>query len=262
VGGGGDEPLLGQGRMIARDFCGLLLKPCMNSQTGKTAWATGALAAKDMPALAAPAVLRLGKPRRCMVMMTPGGGCGAPLGRVPGRAIGDAAAVTLTEMVGEWPRGVSGRRIAHGEDVPVLPVAATVAVMKVAWSCELRHDEPLNTGRPVARSWRKPFATHPPAHLTGRREFRGSVAEVHLLPLVVRRRFWERSHGVSQQSESRSGADLSIIGAQLCCLRRAFDRSQGGRRCVLSPRPARSRSRRSVVSRGRCPHSCRRSYGP
>ncbi|MEU3088644.1 hypothetical protein ABZ703_19875 [Streptomyces massasporeus] len=35
--------------MIARDFCGLLLKPCMNSHTGKTPWATGALVTGEPP---------------------------------------------------------------------------------------------------------------------------------------------------------------------------------------------------------------------
>lgn len=35
--------------MIAGDFCGLLLKPCMNSQTGKTPWAAGALVTGEPP---------------------------------------------------------------------------------------------------------------------------------------------------------------------------------------------------------------------
>jgi hypothetical protein len=51
---------------------------------------------------AASAALRIRKLRRCVVMKTPGVGvCGALLGRAPGRGIGDAAAVTLTEVVGE-----------------------------------------------------------------------------------------------------------------------------------------------------------------
>jgi hypothetical protein len=43
------KPASARGRMIAREFCGLLLKPCMNSQTGKTPWATGALVTGEPP---------------------------------------------------------------------------------------------------------------------------------------------------------------------------------------------------------------------
>lgn len=43
------NPASASGRMIARDFCGLLLKPCMDSQTGKTPWATGVLVTGERP---------------------------------------------------------------------------------------------------------------------------------------------------------------------------------------------------------------------
>jgi hypothetical protein len=100
-----------------------------------------------------------------MVMKTPGVGvCGALLGQAPGRSIGDAAAVALTEVVGGVAVGGGQVGVLRTvEDVPVLPVAATVVVIDVAWSCEQRHGEPVNTGRPVTQSWRKPFApTCPP----------------------------------------------------------------------------------------------------
>ncbi|MFD5337512.1 hypothetical protein [Streptomyces hawaiiensis] len=71
--------------------------------------------------------------------------------------------MTLTEVVGSSRGGGQTGVSRTVEDVPALPGAATVVVSDAAWHCEQRDGEPFNTGRPVTRSWKKPFApTCPP----------------------------------------------------------------------------------------------------